>query len=133
MNLTFGICWIEDQASDAEIEAVEEAVRANGFEPEMCRIETQDKIREFAKQQQNFYDFDLILLDLMLGEGLRGDDLAPEVRGAFRSTPILFYSAENEHRLRGRMAEKLVEGVYCTHRDRLPERVGELDIMASRG
>ena len=126
MNLTFGICWIEDQASDAEIEAVEAAVRSNGFEPEMYRVETEEDIRVFAERQYHFQDFDLILLDLRLGKGLRGDELAPEVRGAFRSTPILFYSAEDERQLREKMADRLVEGVYCTHRDRLSERVGEL-------
>lgn len=126
MNLTFGVCWIEDQASDAEIEAVEGEVRANGFEPEIHSVETEADIEEFSNSQSYFHDYDLILLDLRLGEGRRGDDLAPIVRAAFRSTPILFYSAEAENNLRERMAEKLVEGVYCTHRDRLPTRVGEL-------
>lgn len=126
MNLTFGVCWIEDQASDAEIEAVEAAVRSNGFEPEMYRVEAEADIKTFAARQEHFHDFDLILLDLRLGKGLRGDDMAPEIRQAFRSTPILFYSAEDERQLRQKMAKRLVEGVYCTHRDRLSERVGEL-------
>lgn len=126
MNLTFGICWIEDQASGAEVEAVEEAVRRNGFEPNIERVESEEDIRTFAQRQVNFHDYDLILLDLRLGGGLRGDELAPEVRHRFRSTPILFYSAVPEQQLRGMMADKLVEGAYCAHRDRLPVRVGEL-------
>lgn len=126
MNLQFGICWIEDQASDAEVEAVEQAVRNSGFEPSIERIETEEEIRSFARKQEHYQDYDLILLDLRLGHGLSGDDLAPQVRGAFRSTPILFYSAEAEGHLRQKMADKLVEGVYCVHRDRLSIRVGEL-------
>ena len=126
MNLTFGICWIEDQASDAEVKAVEEAVRKCGFEPELMRLEREEDIQEFAQQQKHFQDYDLILLDLRLGKNVRGDKLAPQVRRHFRATPILFYSAEQVDKLRQRMAKKLVEGVYCTHRHRLPRRVGEL-------
>ncbi len=126
MNLHFGICWIEDQASGAEVEAVEQAVRNNGFEPKIDRIESEQDIQAFSTRQQHFQDYDLILLDLRLGRGLRGDDIAPNVRNAFRSTPILFYSAEDEVGLRRKMAEKLVDGVYCVHRDRMSVRVGEL-------
>jgi len=126
MNLTFGICWIEDQASEAEIEAVEAAVRAAGFEPDVYRIAAEDEIRAFAKQQEHFQDYDLILLDLRLGNGLRGNELAPEIRQSFRSTPILFYSAVAENDLRMMMAQKHIDGAYCAHRDRLSVRVGEL-------
>ena len=126
MNLTLGICWIEDQASDAEVEAVEEAVRNCGFEPKLERVEKEEDIRKFARRQEQFQDHDLILLDLRLGANLRGDDLAQDVRKRFRSTPILFYSADDVHTLRRAMAAKLVEGVYCAHRDGLSARVGEL-------
>ena len=126
MNLTFGICWIEDQASDVEIAAVESAVRVNGFEPEVRRVEAEDDIRDFSWQQEQYQDFDLILLDLRLGHDLKGDEIAPHIRRSFRSTPILFYSAEAEDRLRSLMANKGVEGVYCAHRTNLSRRVREL-------
>jgi len=126
MSLTFGICWIEDQASDAEVEAVETAVRQCGFEPEIHRIETEDQIKEFSALQKHYHDYDLILLDLRLGNGMKGNDLAPQIRGHFRSTPILFYSGEAEDKLRKLMCDLLVEGVYCIHRDRLAARVTEL-------
>ncbi len=126
MSLYLGICWIEDQAHEAEIDRVEIAVRNAGFEPLIERIETADEIREFAKRQNHHQDFDLILLDLNLGDGLRGDELASQVRSAFRSTTILFYSAEDESTLRTRIAEQRVEGVYCINRDRLAARVEEL-------
>lgn len=126
MNLNFGICWIEDQASDAEVEAVETAVRDCGFEPELKRIESDEDIRQHAWQQEHFQKYDLILLDLNLGEELRGDELALDVRKDFRSTPILFYSVEEVPKLLQRMADKRVEGVYCAHRSRLPKRVREL-------
>ena len=126
MNLTFGICWIEDQASEAEVQAVEDEIRNCGFEPEIHQIENEEDIREFAERQERFQDYDLILLDLRLGSDLHGDDIAPEVRRQFRSTPILFYSVEEVGELRKRMGAKAVEGVYCAHRTGLPARVSEL-------
>jgi len=126
MNLTFNVCWIEDQASDAEIEAIKGAIRHNGFHPEIQRVETPDQIKAFAQQQHHYYDFELILLDLRLGDGLRGNDLAKEVRRHFPSTPLLFYSGVDEGSLRQMMFEAGIEGVYCIHRDRLATRVGEL-------
>jgi CheY-like chemotaxis protein len=126
MSLYLGVCWIEDQASDAEVDRIKTAVRNAGFEPLIERVESPEEIREFAKRQTHHQDFDLILLDLNLGDGLRGDELASQVRSAFRSTTILFYSAEDEGKLRDRMAVQRVEGVYCVHRDRLASRVEEL-------
>lgn len=126
MNLTFTVCWIEDQASDAEFDAVEEAISQTGFEPQIIRIKTEKEIQSFAKQQRHFHDYDLILLDLNLGKGLRGDELAPQIRKEFRSTTILFYSSEDEAKLRKMMADKLVEGAYCVNRTQLSTRIGEL-------
>jgi DNA-binding response OmpR family regulator len=126
MNLTFGICWIEDQASVAEEQAVENSIRKYGFEPEIFRIESQADIEAFSKNQIQFHDFDLILLDLHLGNKIRGNELAQPIREKFRSTPILFYSGEPEDTLRTMMCEKRIEGYYCAHRDRLTARIEEL-------
>ena len=126
MSLYLGVCWIEDQASDAEVDRIKDAVRSAGFEPFIKRIETPNEIREFAQRQDHYQDFDLILLDLNLGDGLRGDKLASQVRDAFRSTTILFYSAEDESKLRARIAEQSVEGVYCVNRERWDSGVEEL-------
>lgn len=126
MNLEFGICWIEDQASDAEEAAIVEAVKSCGFEPSVRRISTELEIRALAIKQEHFQDFDLILLDLKLGNNQYGDELAPKIRSKFRSTPILFYSNEEKATLIKKMADKQVEGVYCTHRNDLDTRVREL-------
>ena len=126
MNLTFGICWIDDQADEAEQSAVKLAVRNSGFEPDIHPVTTEQEITGFGQRQERFQDFELILLDLMLGDGLRGDNLAPAVRSSFRSTPILFYSAESETTLRQKMAKANIDGVYCAHRRDLAIRVGAL-------
>jgi DNA-binding NarL/FixJ family response regulator len=126
MNLTFNVCWIEDQASDAEVDDIMSAIRKNGFHPQIDRIETDEQIKSFAEQQNHYHDFELILLDLRLGDGLRGNEIAKDVRRHFPSTPLLFYSGVDETELRRMMFEAGVEGVYCVHRDRLSERTHEL-------
>ncbi|GAO39216.1 hypothetical protein SCH01S_28_00750 [Sphingomonas changbaiensis NBRC 104936] len=126
MNLTFNVCWIEDQASNAEVDAIKAAIRQNGFHPEVQRVETEEEIKAFAQRQNHYHDFELILLDLRLGEGLRGNDLAKDVRRHFPSTPLLFYSGVDEGSLREMMFKAGIEGVYCVHRDRLAQRVAEL-------
>ena len=126
MNLTFGVCWIEDQASEQLKASVEDAIRQNGFEPHVELVVSQDDIQSFAQRQHHFQEYDLILLDLGLGDDIQGDDLAPTVRQHFRSTPIVFYSAAPEPNLRRRMAEKDIDGVYCTNRAHLAARVDQL-------
>ncbi len=126
MSLHFGICWIEDQKNEAEVDRVKTAVRNNGFEPLIQHVGEPAEIEAFAKRQDHHQEFDLILLDLNLGKGLFGDQLAGQVRTSFRSTPILFYSALDEVALREKMAQQQVEGVYCVHRDRLAPRIEEL-------
>lgn len=126
MNLTFNVCWIEDQASDAEVDAIKAAIRQNGFDPEIHRVETEQEINAFAQQQNHYFDFELILLDLCLGDGLRGNELAKDVRRQFPSTPLLFYSGVDEDELREMMFKASIEGVFCVHRDRLSGRVHDL-------
>ena len=126
MNLKFGICWVEDQPSEAEQGAVEMAVRESGFKPEITLVKNEPEVRKCAERQERFQEYELILLDLMLGEGLEGDALALKIRQSFRSTPILFYSAKPVNELRSRMAKRGVEGVYCTARQDLADRVREL-------
>ena len=126
MNLKLGICWIEDQPSEAEREAVEEKVRECGFEPEVMLIKSEAEVSQCAERQRHFQEYELILLDLKLGAGLQGDELAVKIRQSFRSTPILFYSGKPVDELRERMSNKGIEGVYCTSRPDLADRVGEL-------
>lgn len=126
MNLTFKICWIEDQSDEMQKHSIEEAVQNSGFEPELKLVRTEEEIEQFARQQENYYDFSLVLLDLNLGNNLRGDELALNVRNSFRSTPILFYSAQEVQYLRKLISDKQIEGVFCAHRENLKRRVEEL-------
>ncbi len=127
MKLQFGLLWVEDNFSQQEEEEVRKGAADAGFELEITVSADGADIGELAKRQQSFHAFDLVLLDLGLAGGARGDELAPEIRRLFRSTPILFYSSgDTEAGLRDRMAKDRIEGVFCANRDNFTARASEL-------
>lgn len=127
MRLHFGILWIEDNFSGAEKAALEKAAEIAGFELIIKNLKNEYNLEYWAYQQQKFHLFDLVLLDLKLANGVMGDQLAPHARALFRFTPILFYSgSESEAKLRQRMANDRVEGVFCADRSNFISRAADL-------
>lgn len=126
MNLDFGILWIEDSFNNEEEESLKRRVREAGF---IARIETIPNgigIEELARTHKLYHRYDIILLDYRLKDE-NGDELAPRVRELFPSTTILFYSGTvQEGELRRMIADKQVEGVYCSARRRFIDRTGML-------
>lgn len=128
MNLEFGILWIEDSYSDAEEESLKQAAAAAGFEAKITTSKDGANLEALGEQQRLYHPFDLVLLDLNLADGAKGDELASEARARFRSTPILFYSGSvaDDAELRRMMAAQNVEGVFCSHRRNFVNRAGEV-------
>jgi CheY-like chemotaxis protein len=127
MKLQFGLLWIEDNYSPKEEGEITSAAAASGFELEIMKSIDGSNLNELGEHQRKFHTFDLVLLDLKLSGGVKGDELAPKVRHLFRSTPILFYSgSETEFALRERMAKDKIEGVFCANRKNFTKRAGEL-------
>lgn len=127
MRLHFGILWIEDNFSEAEEAALERSAEISGFELIITNLKNGDDLEHWADQQQKFHLFDLVLLDLKLADGVMGDQLAPSVRALFKFTPILFYSgSESEAKLRQRMANDCVEGVFCADRSNFTNRAADV-------
>lgn len=121
-----GILWIEDSFSEQEKNDLERRVAASGFIAEMTVIPNGERLDELAEKQRLYHVFDLILLDYKLKDEF-GDVLAQRVRELFPYTTILFYSGTIEDdNLRVKIAQKCVEGVYCSHRDRFIQSAGSL-------
>lgn len=132
MNLDFGILWIEDSYSAAEEESLKRRVLDAGFLARIEAIPNGMNIEELARQHQLYHRYDMILLDYRLKDE-NGDDLAPRVRELFPSTTILFYSGSvEEEELRRMMADRQVEGVYCSARPRFIARTGMLIDQTAR-
>jgi CheY-like chemotaxis protein len=132
MNLDLGILWIEDSYSTQEEEELRRRVQDAGFLARIEAIPNGAGIEELARRHQLYHIFDLILLDYRLKDQ-NGDDLAPQIRALFPSTTILFYSGSaEEHDLRRKIADREVEGVYCSARNRFIERAGALIDQTAR-
>lgn len=133
MNLDFGILWIEDSFSPEEEANLKRRVGEAGF---IARIETLPNsrgIEDLARAHHLYHCYDIILLDYRLKDEETGFEIAPQVRKLFPSTTILFYSGSvSESELRRMMAEKEVEGVYCSARTRFIERTGMLIEQTAR-
>lgn len=127
MKLQFGLLWIEDNYSEQEEAEIRAGAASAGFELQITNSKDGSNITELAAHQTEYHAFDLVLLDLKLAGGVKGDQLAPQVRQLFRTTPILFYSgSDNEAGLRDRMAKDRIEGVFCADRDNFTSRACEL-------
>jgi len=132
MNLDLGILWIEDSFSPEENDNLKRRIREAGFIARIDVIPNGDGIDELSRKHSLYHCYDLILLDYRLKDQ-NGNDLAPIVRALFPSTTILFYSGSaDEQQLRTMIAEKEVEGVYCSRRERFIERTGALIDQTAR-
>ena len=127
MKLNFGILWIEDNPTSDQENEIRSSVKQSGFEARIINIPSGKDIQEHAENQRKYHLFDLILIDFKLSEKPSGDKLAAEVRKSFSYTPILFYSGnESDTKLRKRIADLKVEGVYCSHRSNFIKRTCDL-------
>lgn len=133
MNLDLGILWIEDSYSPEEEENLKRRVRDAGFIARIQVIPNGVGIEELARVHNLYHRYDIVLLDYRLKDE-SGDDLALRVRELFPSTTILFYSGSvgDEHQLREMIAQRKVEGVYCSVRLRFIERTGALIDQTAR-
>ena len=126
MNLDFGILWVEDSFNPDEEEQLKRRVKESGFIARVENIENGERLDEQARLHRLHHRFDFILLDYRL-KNAKGDDLAPIIREKFPATTILFYSGTiDEDALRTLIADKKVEGVFCSSRDRFVDRAGTL-------
>ena len=132
MNLDLGILWIEDTYSAQEEQALRRRVQDAGFVARIENIVNGSEVEELARRHQLYHLYDVILLDYRLKDE-NGDELAPKLRKLFPSVTVLFYSGSaNEQELRRKIADKDVEGVYCSSRDRFIDRAGSLIDQTAR-
>ena len=126
MNLEFGILWIEDSFSPEEEASLKRRVANAGFIARVDTLENGHGLQQLADDHSRYHCIDLILLDFKLKDA-KGNELAPQVRQLFPSTTILFYSGSyQENQLRQMIADKQVEGVYCSSRERFIDRAASL-------
>lgn len=116
MNTTFKILWFEDEFTWYNMERlrVVDILTTHYLIPSIVRKDGDDfNIHELIGN-----DYDLILMDFKLANGVTGDTIVSALRENDIITDILFYSSEEEDMLEAIGANMPpIDGVYLTKRD----------------
>lgn len=130
MKLEYKVWWFDDQPHN--MTGTEDSLKTRllrlGFKLHVKWIpkigDLGSKLSELEKTGRP----DLILMDWQLGGGNDGSIVAKAVRGRFRYSEIVFYSAESPRKLRELIFNQDIDGVYCLHRNNLgAEIMGVVD------
>lgn len=143
MRLDFNVLWVEDQpqAVKAQRDRIELLIKKEGFRLQVIFASSVKEAKQYLSNDIYGDHVDIILMDYDLGAGGKGDQGLVEVRSIFPYKDIVFYSAKAQD-LSEMVAQKQVEGVFCSTRDDLPDTVDGLfealvkkvlDIDHSRG
>lgn len=116
MNTKFKILWFEDEVSWFNMEAlrINDMLEEHYLIPEIVRKNGDD----FAIDEMIGNNYDLILMDYKLAEGITGDTIVSAIRENNILTDVLFYSSE-EHNMLSAITKQMppIDGVYLTKRD----------------
>lgn len=116
MNTTFRILWFEDEVAWFKMEKlrVNEILTEYYLKPEIVRKSGDD----FNIDEMTSNNYDLILMDYKLSEGITGDIIVSAIRENNILTDVLFYSSEEQNMLAAITKEMPpIDGVYLTKRD----------------
>ena len=122
MKLEFGILWFEDQPADiqADITRLERKIKDLGFQPRIDFYPNMDEIEAISEKQASWHVYELVAVDYHL-DGVKGDEVAKQIRTLFPFTRILFYSSQTKQQLLDIITRAGVEGVFCENRERLAD------------
>lgn len=124
MRLDFNVLWVEDQPHNVKTQRdrIEYLLRKEGFRFQALFATTIQDAVKYLQEEVYGDNIDLVLMDYDLGAGGKGDDGLIEVRNNFRFKDIVFYSSGASDLLR-LVADKRVQGVFCSTRNDLPDTV----------
>lgn len=124
MRLDFNILWVEDQSNNvlSQRDAIDRKIRNEGFRLQTKFATSVDEAKQNLSEDIYGDHIDLVLMDYDLGAGSKGDQGLEEVRTVFQFKEIVFYSAGAAD-LAKLVAEKGIQGVFCSTRNELPTEV----------
>lgn len=116
MNTFFKILWFEDEVTWFNMEKlrINSILQEHYLTPKIVRKDGDD----FDISELIGNDYDLIIMDYKLAEGMTGDTVVAAIRENNILTDILFYSSE-EHNMLNAISKGMppIDGVYLTKRD----------------
>ncbi len=121
MKLEYKVWWFEDQPQN--VIGTEESLKTRllrlGFKLNVKWIPKIGDLGSKLTELEKSGSPDLILMDWQLGDGNDGAVVAKALRGRFRYSEMVFYSAETTRKLRQLIFDQDIDGVYCIRRDNL--------------
>ncbi len=144
MRLDFNILWVEDQPTkvNSQRESIERKMRNEGFKLQTEFVSSVEDVEKHLGDSVFRDHVDLVLMDYELAGAANGGDGLEVVREKCPFKDIVFYSAKVPTELKKIVADNEISGVFCTHRNDLPDTVlgvfgvlvkKVLDIDHSRG
>lgn len=126
MKLDYRVLWFDDQKSNVEfaITRIQGIISRLGFEPSIDFRLVNAEVTDPFTNIPNEDEVDLVMMDWKLGGTHDGAKLTRRLRQKYQYTDIVFYSSESPQRLRRLIFDEDIDGVFCSNRDRLSERVG---------
>ena len=116
MNTVFKILWFEDEPTWFRMEKIriEGILRKHYLTPEITRRDGEN----FDISELTSNDYDLIIMDYKLAQGITGDKIVSAIRENDVLTDVLFYSSEEQNMLAA-VANGMppIDGVYLTKRN----------------
>ncbi|OAI54264.1 hypothetical protein AYO47_03245 [Planctomyces sp. SCGC AG-212-M04] len=124
MRIDYNVLWVEDQPGSVRStrEAVDREIRKEGFRLQVQFAKSVDEAQEYLSNDIYGDHIDLILMDFDLGVGKKGDEGLAEIRASFPFKDVIFYSAGGAD-LAKLVADKQIQGIFCSDRPGLPEEV----------
>lgn len=144
MRLDFNILWVEDQPNqvNSQRESIERKMRNEGFKLQTKFVGSVEDAENHLGDSVFRDHVDLVLMDYELAGTANGGEGLEVVRERCPFKDIVFYSAKVPTELKKIVADNEISGVFCTHRNDLPDTVlgvfgvlvkKVLDIDHSRG
>lgn len=144
MRLDFNILWVEDQPNqvNSQRESIERKMRSEGFKLQTEFVSSVEEAGSHLGDSVFRDHVDLVLMDYELAGAANGGEGLEIVRESCPFKDIVFYSAKVPTELKKIVADNEISGVFCTHRNDLPDTVlgvfgvlvkKVLDIDHSRG
>ena len=124
MSLDYNILWIED--TDASFGTYSRRTRSYIEDKNFrCDIKWLKNKGEFNQSDIDVKNYDLIIVDYVLGTDTYGHEIIKEIRDGNHLNDVLFYSAASEGDLLGLLHGHGIDGVYIAEKlqDTLIEKI----------
>src|SRR5689334_9577229 len=119
MRITYNILWVENEKDwlEPSLDYVREIVEENGFDFKYKHVSSEKEIEDLLATENPLKEYDLILVDLQLDKGERGNQIIENIREHKIFTDVIFYSQDIQG-IRQAVAKHFLDGVYCASRNR---------------